>query len=156
MDLKQESYIEDTPSSAVFIQTIQPLVLTITLWLDGALAVVQTQRRDNHDSALAISTHIIRAWAPKIFVMAPSEDTLITEKAASALISKAQDLISWVRGLVRVNRGSQAIDPKIRAAGNEAQMVEGLKIGYLCTADLPLKRPSMQQVVGLLKDIEPV
>ncbi|GJU17668.1 probable LRR receptor-like serine/threonine-protein kinase, partial [Tanacetum coccineum] len=26
--------------------------------------------------------------------------------------SKAQDLISWVRGLVRVNRGSQAIDPK--------------------------------------------
>nr|GEW40086.1 probable LRR receptor-like serine/threonine-protein kinase At2g24230 [Tanacetum cinerariifolium] len=69
--------------------------------------------------------------------------------------SKAQDLVSWVRGLVRVNRGSQAIDPKIRAAGNEAQMVEGLKIGYLCTADLPLKRPSMQQVVGLLKDIEP-
>ncbi|KAI3775364.1 hypothetical protein L1987_49937 [Smallanthus sonchifolius] len=69
---------------------------------------------------------------------------------------KAQDLVSWVRVLVRVNRGSQAIDPKIRATGDEGQMVEGLKIGYLCTADLPLKRPSMQQVVGLLKDIEPV
>ncbi|KAD6794978.1 hypothetical protein E3N88_05874 [Mikania micrantha] len=69
---------------------------------------------------------------------------------------KAQDLVSWVRGLVRVNHGSQAIDPKIRATGNEGQMVEGLKIGYLCTADVPLKRPSMQQVVGLLKDIEPV
>ncbi|KAL8242932.1 hypothetical protein R6Q59_013234 [Mikania micrantha] len=69
--------------------------------------------------------------------------------------SKAQDLVSWVRGLVRVNHGSRAIDPKIRATGDEGQMVEGLKIGYLCTADLPFKRPSMQQVVGLLKDIEP-
>ncbi|MFS7981849.1 putative protein kinase RLK-Pelle-LRR-VII-2 family [Helianthus anomalus] len=69
---------------------------------------------------------------------------------------KVQDLVSWVRGLVRVNRGSQAIDPKIRATGDEGEMVEGLKIGYLCTADDPLKRPSMQQVVGLLKDIEPV
>ncbi|KAM0020572.1 putative protein kinase RLK-Pelle-LRR-VII-2 family [Helianthus debilis subsp. tardiflorus] len=69
--------------------------------------------------------------------------------------SKAQDLVSWVRGLVRVNRGSRAIDPKIRATGDESQMVEGLKIGYLCTADLSSKRPSMQQVVGLLKDIEP-
>lgn len=70
--------------------------------------------------------------------------------------SKAQDLVSWVRGLVRMNCGSRAIDPKIRDTGDEGQMVEGLKIGYLCTADLPLKRPSMQQVVGLLKDIEPV
>ncbi|KAJ0701639.1 putative protein kinase RLK-Pelle-LRR-VII-2 family [Helianthus annuus] len=69
---------------------------------------------------------------------------------------KVQDLVSWVRGLVRLNRGSKAIDPKIRATGDEGEMVEGLKIGYLCTADDPLKRPSMQQMVGLLKDIEPV
>ncbi|XP_071717540.1 probable LRR receptor-like serine/threonine-protein kinase At2g24230 [Rutidosis leptorrhynchoides] len=69
---------------------------------------------------------------------------------------KAQDLVGWVRRLVRMNRGSVAIDPKIRSTGDEGQMMEGLKIGYLCTADLPSKRPSMQQVVGLLKDIEPV
>ncbi|KAL4589900.1 hypothetical protein LXL04_002812 [Taraxacum kok-saghyz] len=68
---------------------------------------------------------------------------------------KATGLVDWVRGLVRVNHGSVAIDPKIRAVGDEVQMVEGLKIGYLCTADVPSKRPSMQQVVGLLKDIEP-
>lgn len=64
-------------------------------------------------------------------------------------------LVSWVRGLVRNNQVLTAIDPKIRGTGRDDQMVEALKIGYLCTADLPTKRPSMQQIVGLLKDIEP-
>ncbi|GAB2300211.1 hypothetical protein Dimus_034249 [Dionaea muscipula] len=66
-------------------------------------------------------------------------------------------LVSWVRGLVRNNQGARAIDPKIRGTGRggDHQMVEALKIGYLCTADVPAKRPTMQQIVGLLKDIEP-
>ncbi|KAF8389214.1 hypothetical protein HHK36_025907 [Tetracentron sinense] len=69
---------------------------------------------------------------------------------------KESNLVNWVRGLVRKNQGSKAIDPKIQGTGNETQMVEALRIGYLCTADLPSKRPSMQQIVGLLKDIDPV
>ncbi|KAK7304804.1 hypothetical protein VNO77_42693 [Canavalia gladiata] len=68
---------------------------------------------------------------------------------------KEATLVSWVRGLVRKNKTSRAIDLKIRDTGPEEQMEEALKIGYLCTADLPSKRPSMQQIVGLLKDIEP-
>lgn len=68
---------------------------------------------------------------------------------------KDTNLVSWVRSLVRKSQGSKAIDPKIQETGSEDQMEEALKIGYLCTADLPSKRPSMQQVVGLLKDIEP-
>ncbi|RWR91151.1 Protein kinase domain-containing protein [Cinnamomum micranthum f. kanehirae] len=69
---------------------------------------------------------------------------------------KDSNLVNWVRGIIRKNEGSRAIDPKIRGTGSEAQMVEALRIGYLCTADSPSKRPSMQQIVGLLKDIEPV
>lgn len=69
---------------------------------------------------------------------------------------KDVNLVTWVRGLVRKNQASRAIDSKIYETGSEKQMVEALKIGYLCTADLPSKRPSMQQVVGLLKDIEPI
>ncbi|XP_039004874.1 probable LRR receptor-like serine/threonine-protein kinase At2g24230 [Hibiscus syriacus] len=65
------------------------------------------------------------------------------------------NLVSWIRGLVRKNEGLKAIDPKIHDACWDYQMEEAIKIGYLCTADLPAKRPSMQQVVGLLKDIEP-
>ncbi|KAI3423738.1 Protein kinase domain-containing protein [Psidium guajava] len=69
---------------------------------------------------------------------------------------KEANLVNWVRGLVRQSQGSRAIDPKLRGTGPDDQMEEALKIGYLCTADLPSKRPSMQQIVGLLKDIEPV
>ncbi|XP_058067648.1 probable LRR receptor-like serine/threonine-protein kinase At2g24230 [Magnolia sinica] len=65
------------------------------------------------------------------------------------------NLVNWVRGLVRKKECSRAVDPRIQGTGSEMQMEEALRIGYLCTADLPSKRPSMQQIVGLLKDIEP-
>ncbi|KAF8407257.1 hypothetical protein HHK36_006384 [Tetracentron sinense] len=68
---------------------------------------------------------------------------------------KESNLVNWVRGMLRMNLGSRTIDPKIRGTGLESQMEEAMRIGYLCTADLPSKRPSMQQIVGLLKDIEP-
>ncbi|KAK4392782.1 putative LRR receptor-like serine/threonine-protein kinase [Sesamum angolense] len=78
----------------------------------------------------------------------PVEDDYPDEKEGS--------LVSWVRGLVRRNQGSRAIDQKIRGTAPETTMIEALKIGYLCTAEIPSKRPSMHQVVGLLKDLEPV
>ncbi|GER39533.1 leucine-rich repeat protein kinase family protein [Striga asiatica] len=66
------------------------------------------------------------------------------------------NLVRWVRGMVRMKQGLRAVDPKICGSGPDGQMVEALKIGYLCTAELPSKRPSMQQVVGLLKDLEQI
>ncbi|CAK8564303.1 unnamed protein product [Lathyrus sativus] len=78
----------------------------------------------------------------------PVEDDYSDDKEATSLVS-------WARGLVRKNQTSRAIDPKIRDTGLDEQMEEAIKIGYLCTADLPFKRPTMQQIVGLLKDIEP-
>ncbi|XP_072963929.1 probable LRR receptor-like serine/threonine-protein kinase At2g24230 [Typha angustifolia] len=68
---------------------------------------------------------------------------------------KETSLASWARALVKKNQASSIIDPKIRETGSEKQMEEALRIAYLCTADLPSKRPAMQQIVGLLKDIEP-
>ncbi|KAL5698927.1 hypothetical protein ACHQM5_029897 [Ranunculus cassubicifolius] len=69
---------------------------------------------------------------------------------------KELTLVSWIRGLVRKNQCAMAIDPKIRGTGSDTEMEEALRIGYLCTADLPVKRPSVHQIVGLLKDIEPI
>ncbi|XP_078171186.1 leucine-rich repeat protein kinase family protein [Carex rostrata] len=71
------------------------------------------------------------------------------------LDSKEGNLVGWARAMVKKGQGPRIIDPKIRDTGLEKEMEEALRIGYLCTADLPSKRPAMQQIVGLLKDIEP-
>ncbi|KAK3123173.1 hypothetical protein QOZ80_8AG0625400 [Eleusine coracana subsp. coracana] len=68
---------------------------------------------------------------------------------------KEESLVNWARAMVKANLGSSIIDSKIRDTGLERQMEEALRIAYLCTAELPSKRPAMQQIVGLLKDIEP-
>jgi serine/threonine protein kinase len=66
---------------------------------------------------------------------------------------------SWVRGVVRNRKGLNIVDAGLRdeAAGTEAEkeVTECLQVGFLCTASSPEKRPTMQQVVGLLKDVRP-
>lgn len=69
--------------------------------------------------------------------------------------SKEATLVGWVRYLVKTNRVDSAIDPKLSRTGPVIQMQEALRIGYLCTADSPAKRPTMQQIVGLLKELDP-
>lgn len=66
------------------------------------------------------------------------------------------NLVGWIRTLMRDKRTHRALDPRISSErGPISEMLEALRIGYLCTAELPAKRPTMHQIVGLLKDIEP-
>ncbi|XP_074592625.1 LOW QUALITY PROTEIN: uncharacterized protein LOC141848492 [Curcuma longa] len=68
----------------------------------------------------------------------------------------SEEAVSWARGLVRGGRAAEAVDPHLRLASpkEEKEVVECFRVGYLCTAPNPEKRPTMQQVVGLLKDSE--
>jgi len=74
---------------------------------------------------------------------------------------------SWARGVIRNRKGLNLVDDRLLRGGGggeaagaapdqaEKEMAECLQVGFLCTAPAPEKRPTMQQVVGLLKDIRP-
>ncbi|EPS62283.1 hypothetical protein M569_12507, partial [Genlisea aurea] len=70
--------------------------------------------------------------------------------------SGTEENVERMRRSVKDKRSADVIDPRLRGDGDSAsQMVECLGVAYLCTAEAPEKRPRMQQVLGLLKDVHP-
>ncbi|KAF0897376.1 hypothetical protein E2562_036499 [Oryza meyeriana var. granulata] len=74
-----------------------------------------------------------------------------------------ESTVRWAREVVQNRKSLNIVDARLRGEEEETvaeteaerEMVECLQVGFLCTAHSPEKRPSMQQVVGVLKDIRP-
>jgi serine/threonine protein kinase len=75
------------------------------------------------------------------------------------------NLVGWVRQMLKQGHAPQVLDPDIiiifsscssRASlqNLQNQMLKLLHIATLCTAEEPARRPTMQQVVTLLKEID--
>lgn len=64
------------------------------------------------------------------------------------------NLVGWVRQLVNERRSSEALDPGLRAnASDQYEMLQYLKIACDCVQDFPSRRPSMLEVVSMIKGV---
>lgn len=67
------------------------------------------------------------------------------------------DIIVAARKAAKEGHHVKVLDERLRLEEDSMvnEMVESLIIAFLCTAESPSKRPTMQQVLGLLKDVGP-
>ncbi|KAM3705661.1 hypothetical protein ACB098_03G095700 [Castanea mollissima] len=66
----------------------------------------------------------------------------------------SRDLISWVFEMKKENRESEVFDPFIYDKQNDKEMVRVLEIACLCLSESPKVRPSTQQLVSWLDNID--
>lgn len=64
------------------------------------------------------------------------------------------NLVGWVRQLVDERRSADALDPGLRTnASDQYEMLQYLKIACDCVQDFPSRRPSMLEVVAMIKGV---
>jgi Leucine-rich repeat (LRR) protein len=64
------------------------------------------------------------------------------------------NLVGCVRQMIKQGNGPEALDPIIANGPWKNAMLTVLHIANMCTAEEPARRPTMQQVVQMLKDVE--
>ncbi|CAK8578562.1 unnamed protein product [Lathyrus sativus] len=67
------------------------------------------------------------------------------------------EIIAAARKAAKEGQHVKVLDERLNIEEDSmvSEMVESLMIAFLCTAESPSKRPTMQQVLGLLKDVRP-
>lgn len=79
------------------------------------------------------------------------------KKPLDPSLGESTDLVEWVREKIRSNRSKEALDLDM---GGQCQYVQEemllvLRIALACTAKLPKERPSMRDVITMLRQAKP-
>lgn len=64
------------------------------------------------------------------------------------------NLVGWVRKHVNEKRALEVLDEGLRGIGAEYEMMQYLRIACDCVEDQPSRRPTMQHVVSVLKNLQ--
>lgn len=64
------------------------------------------------------------------------------------------NLVGWVRQMIKKGEAPEALDTEVSRGPWKLKMLKVLHVANLCTAEDPVRRPTMLQVVKFLKDIE--
>uniref|UniRef100_A0A0D9WTJ2 non-specific serine/threonine protein kinase n=1 Tax=Leersia perrieri TaxID=77586 RepID=A0A0D9WTJ2_9ORYZ len=67
-----------------------------------------------------------------------------------------RELVRWVIETRSQGRHTEVLDTRLRGRGNEAQMLYVLDLACLCVDSTPLSRPSIQDVVGWLDNVDTI
>jgi hypothetical protein len=82
---------------------------------------------------------------------------LLTGKEPTGVEFKEMEggnLVGWVRQMIKQGAAQDVLDPTVSNGSCKMSMLKVLHIANLCTAEDPLMRPTMLQVVKYLKDVE--
>eukprot|EP01018_Ginkgo_biloba_P006931 Gb_21147 [translate_table: standard] len=64
------------------------------------------------------------------------------------------NLVGWVWHMIKTEQAEETLDPYISCGPWNSQMMQVLHLATLCTSEDPIKRPTMLDVVKLLKEID--
>ena len=69
--------------------------------------------------------------------------------------SVKRTITEWAEPLIVKGKFKDLVDPRLRGNFDENQLKTAINVAALCVQSAPEKRPTMKQVVGLLKGYDP-
>ncbi|XP_062229655.1 tyrosine-sulfated glycopeptide receptor 1-like [Phragmites australis] len=79
---------------------------------------------------------------------------LLTGKRPVQVLTKLKELVQWVREMRSQGKEIEVLDPALRGRGHEEQMLKVLEIACKCINHNPCMRPTIQEVVHCLENVD--
>ncbi|KAJ1277937.1 hypothetical protein BS78_04G040700 [Paspalum vaginatum] len=80
---------------------------------------------------------------------------LLTGRRSVLPLSSSKELVKWVQEMKSEGKQTEVLDPALRGAGHEEQMLKVLEVACKCVSRCPCLRPSIREVVSCLDGTDP-